>query len=86
LNCKNLNVRLTSRTMASGVAIMLAMTAMAQDSPRLRTPRKASQGTIQRINPADIADPNAVGNPNTAQGPGPGPITVDFSPVRRCYL
>ena len=53
---------------------MLAMTAMAQDSPRLRTPRKASQGTIQRINPADIADPNAAGNPNTAQGPGPGPI------------
>ena len=41
--------------MASGVAIMLAMTAMAQDSPRLRTPRKAPQGTIQRINPADIA-------------------------------
>src|SRR5579863_3650657 len=60
--------------MASGVAIMLAMTAMAQDSPRLRTPRKASQGTIQRINPTDIADPNAAGNPNTAQGPGPGPI------------
>jgi hypothetical protein len=74
LNCKNLNVRLTSRTVASGVAIMLAMTAMAQDSPRPRTPRKASQGTIQRINPADIADQNAKANPNTAQGPGPGPI------------
>ena len=74
MNCKNLNVRLTSRTIASGVAIMLAMTAMAQDTPRLRAPRKAVQGAIERRNPLDIADASTDGNPNTAQGPGPGPI------------
>src|SRR5260370_414864 len=60
--------------MASAVAIMLAMTALAQESPRLRTPRKAVQGTIERRNPLDIADAVTDGNPNTAQGPGPGPI------------
>jgi len=53
---------------------MLAMTAMAQDSPRLRAPRKAVQGAIERRNPLDIADASTDGNPNMAQGPGPGPI------------
>ena len=53
---------------------MLAMTAMAQDSPQLRTPRKSFQGAIERRNPLDIADGSTDGNPNMAQGPGPGPI------------
>jgi len=53
---------------------MLAMTAMAQDSPRLRTPRKPAQGISPQINPTDIFGQNTGGNPNTAQGPGPGPV------------
>ena len=74
MNCKNLNVRLISRSMASALAITMAMTALAQDSPRLRTPRKSFQGTIERRNPLDIADATTTGDPNLAQGPGPGPI------------
>ena len=72
MNRKNLNVRLTSRTIASGVAIMLAMTAMAQDSPRLRTPRKAAQGISQRINPADIFDAEYRREPQHGTGPRTG--------------
>jgi len=74
LNCKNLNVRLVSRNMASAIAIMLGMTALAQDSPRLNTPRKAIERAIERRNPLDIADADTNGNPNMAQGPGPGAI------------
>ena len=74
MNCKNLNVRLVSRTMASAIAITLGMTALAQDSPRLNTPRKAIERAIERRNPLDIADADTNGNPNMAQGPGPGPI------------
>jgi hypothetical protein len=50
----------------------LAMTAFAQDSPRLRTPRKAFTGRmdIRNLNIAAAA----TSNPNSAQGPGPGPI------------
>src|SRR5260370_832798 len=51
------------------------MTALAQDSPRLRTPRGAFQGALeQRLKRADIADAAAAVDPNSAQGPGPGPI------------
>ncbi len=71
---KNFNVRLTSRAVASGIAIMLAMTAMAQDSPRLRTPRHTVERAIRATNPADIAVPAAAADFNMAQGPGPGPI------------
>jgi hypothetical protein len=50
------------------------MTALAQDSPRLRTPRKAVQGVItERFRAADLAGTNT-GDPNQAQGPGGGAI------------
>src|SRR5271170_1028762 len=49
----------------------LGITALAQDSPRLRTPRRAVEGKID-ISHANIARATA-SNPNTAQGPGPGP-------------
>jgi hypothetical protein len=70
------NIRGISRgAMTSAVAIMFALTALAQDSPRLRTPRRAVPGPIQQtfIRRAAIAD-EATGDFNTAQGPGPGPI------------
>src|SRR6201989_2659099 len=60
--------------MASAIAITLGMTVLAQDSPRLNTPRKAIERAIERRNPLDIADADTNGNPNMAQGPGPGPI------------
>src|SRR5260370_17078689 len=59
--------------MVPAIAIMLGMTALAQDSLQLRTPRKTFGGRID-IRAADIADDGATVNPNTAQGPGPGPI------------
>src|ERR1700691_4385498 len=49
----------------------LSITALAQDSPRLRTPRRAVEGKID-ISHANIGRASA-SNPNTAQGPGPGP-------------
>src|SRR5271170_8075483 len=49
----------------------LGITALAQDSPRLRTPRRAVEGKID-ISHANIARATP-SNPNTAQGPGPGP-------------
>jgi hypothetical protein len=58
---------------AFAVAIALSFTALAQDSPRLRSPRRAFEGRID-IRAADITDAAATVNPNTAQGPGPGPI------------
>jgi hypothetical protein len=59
--------------MAPAIAITLAMTALAQDSPRLHTPRKSFPGRID-IRNANIISAAATSNPNTAQGPGPGPI------------
>src|SRR5216684_520471 len=59
--------------MVPAMGIILGMTALAQDSLQLRTPRKAFGGRID-IRAADIADDGASVNPNTAQGPGPGPI------------
>jgi hypothetical protein len=60
--------------MAGVIAATLGMTALAQDSPQLRAPRKLFPGAIdQRYRAADIANPDA-GDPNQAQGPGPGPI------------
>ncbi|HTA66958.1 MAG TPA: hypothetical protein VK776_01720 [Bryobacteraceae bacterium] len=61
--------------MAPAIALALATTAFAQDSPRLRAPRSAFQGPIaERYRAADVATVGAAVNPNTAQGPGPGPI------------
>src|SRR6202521_4900267 len=75
LNCKDFSIRRISRTMAPAIAITLGMTASAQDSPRLRVPRTAFQGAIlERNRAAYIADLGAAVDPNTAQGPGPGPI------------
>src|SRR5689334_22975771 len=58
---------------AFAVAIALSFTALAQDSPRLRTPRRVFEGRID-LRAADISHAATTVNPNTAQGPGPGPI------------
>src|SRR5260370_7644776 len=61
--------------MATAIGIRVGMTALAKESPRLRTPRSAVQGAIeQRFKAADIVDSIAAVDPNLAQGPGPGPI------------
>ena len=73
MNCRDLKVRRISRTIASAIAVMLGVTALAQDSPRHRMPRRAFEGKIN-IRNATIPDPAAAADPNTAQGPGPGPI------------
>lgn len=59
---------------ASAIAITLGMTAFAQDSPQLRTPRRVFDSAIERSYRANIADALAAVDPNRAQGPGPGPI------------
>ena len=75
MNYKNLYVRRTSRATVAAITIMLSMTALAQESPRLRTPRRAVPGPIQpRFTPAEATNATALGNFNAAQGPGPGPI------------
>lgn len=76
MRSKTLNVSRISRGLvASAVVVTLSMTALAQDSPRLRTPRKVFQGAIeQTYRAADIVAADNAVNPNTAQGPGPGPI------------
>src|SRR5260370_23893553 len=58
------------------------MTALAQDSLRLHTPRRAFEGGIERRNPADIAAPGAGAKPDVSEGPGPGP----FGPGPGCNL
>src|SRR5260221_10152374 len=65
---------LSRAAMASMIAITMGVTAMAQDSPRLRTPRAASERRIQLHVAPNITDAPAAGDPNAAQGPGPGPI------------
>ena len=68
------NTRRISRgALTSAIAITLGITALAQDSLRLRTPRRAFEARIDLRN-ANIADTGAPANFNTAQGPGPGPI------------
>src|ERR1700692_2986199 len=67
------NTRRISRgVMASAIAVALGMTALAQNSAQLRTPRRLSQARID-IRNANIADSPLAVNTNTAQGPGPGP-------------
>src|SRR3984893_5185969 len=61
--------------MTPAIVVTLSIAALAQDSPRLRAPRPAFQGAIaERHRAADIADAGIGGDPNMAQGPGPGPI------------
>jgi len=72
LNCNASNRRRFSRSaLASAIALTLGITALAQDSPRLRTPRRAVEGKID-ISHNNVAEASTT-NPNTAQGPGPGP-------------
>ena len=58
--------------MASVIALALGITALAQDSPKPRVPRRSFQGRIDVRN-AYIASSAAEVNFNSAQGPGPGP-------------
>jgi len=75
LSCFPFNTRGVSRTtVASAIAITLGMTVFAQDSPKLRTPRRLVQGRIESpYRPADVGGATLTG-PNTAQGPGPAPL------------
>jgi len=59
LNYKVFNLHRTSRIMVPAMGIILGMTALAQDSLQLRTPRKTFGGRID-IRTADIADVGAV--------------------------
>jgi hypothetical protein len=74
LNCIRCNIRGVSRaTVASAIAITLGMTAFAQNSSNLRTPRRLVQGNLEsRYNPLDTGLATAI--PNTAQGPGGVPL------------
>src|SRR5260370_27224516 len=72
LNCNTFTRRILRGALASAIAMTLGLTALAQDSPRLHTPRRAFEGKID-IRNANIADAGTPVNPNTAQGPGPGP-------------
>jgi hypothetical protein len=75
LNYRNFNVGTLSRgVIASAIAITLGVTALAQDSSRLRAPRRVVERGIEQIYTADIVDPVAAVDPNTGQGPGFGPI------------
>ena len=74
MNCNASNTRIILRgALASVIAIAMGITALAQDSPRLRTPRRAFEGRID-IRNANLPAAAPAVNPNTAQGPGPGPI------------
>src|ERR1700727_2878317 len=58
---------------AAAIGISLTMAAMAQESPRLRTPRRLVPDPIGLRSTVDGF--NLFGNdPNHMQGPGPGPI------------
>ena len=59
---------------AFAVVITLNLTAFAADSPRHRMPRQAFQGRIEQPVAVNRDDGAAAVDPNTAQGPGPGPI------------
>ena len=73
MHLTNIRVRLLSRGLASGIAVILGMTAFAQDSARPRVPRRANPGSIQPGFQNGVESAASV-NFNSAQGPGPGPI------------
>ena len=58
-------------TSTAGVALALAVTAMAQDPSRLRTPLRRGASELKASDVIVTATPS---DPNQAQGPGPGPI------------
>jgi hypothetical protein len=64
---------ISTGAIAAAIGISLSMAAMAQESPRLRTPRNVSTG-LSRYPHLPFVDTTASGNPDTMQGPGPGPI------------
>ncbi len=70
------NRRFLRSVAVSGLAAVLAITAHAQDSPRLRTPRRLVKGPIEAplTRHTEIADQATNGDFNVAQGPGAGPI------------
>src|SRR5277367_530547 len=66
--------RIAGGTMVAAIGISLSIGAMAQDSPRPRTPRRLVAGPIQSTFRADQIATNTGGAFNTAQGPGAAPI------------
>src|SRR5580704_11816272 len=61
--------------MTLGVMIALGISASAQDSARSRAPRKAFETLSDYSNSGfQSNDSFSTGDPNAAQGPGPGPI------------
>jgi hypothetical protein len=66
--------RIAGGTMVAAIGMSLSIGAMAQDSPRLRTPRRLVQGPIQQTLRPDQIPTNTGGAFNTAQGPGPAPM------------
>ena len=73
MNCNYSNgSRISRAAIASAIAIALGMTAMAQDSPKPRVPRRTSNNRLD-IRNAKIAKAAAPVDPNIAQGPGAGP-------------
>jgi hypothetical protein len=74
VNFTTLKVSPTSCTVAAAIAIAMTMTAFAQDSPRLRTPRRAVPGQIQPAFRLTDVTTTVTVDFNNAQGPGAGPI------------
>ena len=72
MSCIHSKLRsISTGAIAAAIGISLSMAAMAQESPRLRTPRNLSTGLNQHPH-LPFGDTTTAGNPNTAQGPGPG--------------
>jgi hypothetical protein len=60
-------------TMAAAIGVSLSICALAQTSPRLRTPRRLVPGKIESPRVVDTSATTSA-NPNTAQGPGGVPL------------
>jgi hypothetical protein len=74
LSCVHSKLRsISTGAIAAAIGISLTMAAMAQESPRRRTPRNLSTGLNQDPR-SPFAGTTTAGNPNTAQGPGGVPL------------
>jgi hypothetical protein len=62
MNCNAFTRRISRGALASAIAMTLGLTALAEDSPRLRTPRRAFDAKID-IRNANIADAGTPVNP-----------------------
>jgi hypothetical protein len=84
MNCNAFTRRISRGVLASAIAITLGITALAQDSPKHRAPRRTFQGKID-IRNANVAPNVTAVSFNSAQGPGPGPRGMppgcDFFPA-----